>query len=94
MSATKRSHCNSRGWIARETFLAHMQRTSFKVKKSTGRVLCDTVQVLPCALEELAVRKIGLLCLHLRLSRQLCIISSPNRRSQCGETSNEILYYQ
>ena len=46
-------HCNSRGWITRNTFRPHMQRTTLKVRKSTGNVLSDSAQVLPCALEEL-----------------------------------------
>ena len=30
-----------------------MQRTTLKVRMSTGKVLSDSAQVLPCALEEL-----------------------------------------
>ena len=47
------NHCNARGWITSDTFLPHMQRTTLKVRMSTGKVLSDSAQVLPCALEEL-----------------------------------------
>ena len=49
-----RNHCNSRGWITRDTFFPHMQRTTLKVRMSTGKVLSHSAQVLPCPLEELA----------------------------------------
>ena len=52
-SDDNRNHCTSRGWITRDTFLPHMQRTTLKVRISTGKVLSDSAQVLPCALEEL-----------------------------------------
>ena len=52
-SDSNRNHCNVRGWITRDTFLPHMQRTTLKVRMSTGKVLTDSAQVLPCALEEL-----------------------------------------
>ena len=52
-SDDKRNHCTSRGWITRDTFLRHIQRTTLKVRMSTGKVLSDSAQVLPCALEEL-----------------------------------------
>ena len=52
-SDRNRNHCNVRGWITRYTFLPHMQRTTLKVRMSTGKFLSDSVQVLPCALEEL-----------------------------------------
>ena len=52
-SDSNRNHCNVRGGITRDTFLHHMQRTTFKVRMSTGKVLSDSAQVLPCALEEL-----------------------------------------
>ena len=48
-----RSHSTSRGWITRDTFLLHMQRTTLKVRLSTGKVLSDSAQVLPCPMEEL-----------------------------------------
>ena len=53
MSDTNRNQCTARGWIARDTFLTHMQRTTLKVRMSTGKVLSDSAHVLPCALEEL-----------------------------------------
>ena len=49
---SNRNHCYVRGWITRDTFLPHMLRTTLKVKMSTGKVLSDSAQVLPCALEE------------------------------------------
>ena len=52
-SDTNRNHCTARGWITRDTFLPHMQRTTLKVRMSTGKVLSDSAQVLPSALEEL-----------------------------------------
>ena len=47
------NHCTARGWITRDTFLPHMQRTTLKVRMSAGKVLSDSVQILPSALEEL-----------------------------------------
>ena len=52
-SDTNRNNCTARGWITRDTFLPHMQRTTLKVRMSTGKVLSDSAHVLPCALEEL-----------------------------------------
>ena len=52
-SDVSRNNCNVRGWITRDTFLPHMQRKTLKVRMSTGNVLTDSAQVLPCALEEL-----------------------------------------
>ena len=52
-SDDNRNHCTARGWIPRDTVLPHMQRTTLKVKISTGKVLSDSAQVLPCTLEEL-----------------------------------------
>ena len=52
-SDSNRNHCNVLGWITRDTFLPHMQRTTLKIRMSTGKVLPDSAQVLPCALEEL-----------------------------------------
>ena len=52
-SVDNRNHCNARGWITRDTFLPHMQRTLLKVRMSTAKILSDSAQVLPCALEEL-----------------------------------------
>ena len=47
------NHSTARGWITRDTFLPHMQRTTLRVRMTTGKVLSDSAQVLPCALEEL-----------------------------------------
>ena len=52
-SDDNRNHCTACGWITRDTFLPHMQTTTLKVRMSTGKVLSDSAQVLPCALEEL-----------------------------------------
>ena len=52
-SDSNRNPCNVCGWITRDAFLPHMQRTTLKVKMSTGKVLSDSAQLLPCALEEL-----------------------------------------
>ena len=52
-SDSNRNHCNARGSITRDILLLHMQRTTLKVRMSTGKVLSDSAQVLPCALEEL-----------------------------------------
>ena len=52
-SDNNRNHCNARGWITRDTFLPHMQRTTLQVRMSTWKVSSDSAQVLPCALEEL-----------------------------------------
>ena len=50
---SNRNHCNVRGRITRDTILPHMQRTTLKVEMLTEKVLSDSAQVLPCALEEL-----------------------------------------
>ena len=47
MSDDNRNHFTSRGWITRDTFLPHMQRTTLKVRMSTVKVLSDAAQVLP-----------------------------------------------
>ena len=52
-SDSNRNHCTKRGWITRDTFILHMQRTTLKVRMSTRKVSSDSTQVLPCALEEL-----------------------------------------
>ena len=52
-SSTNRKHCRSRGRITRDTFLLYMQRTTWQVRMSTRKVLSDSAQVLPSALEEL-----------------------------------------
>ena len=35
-SDSNRNHCNVHGWITRDTFLPHLQRTTLKVRMSTG----------------------------------------------------------
>ena len=52
-SDDNRNDCTFRGWISRDTFLPHMQRTTLTVRMSTAKVSSDSAQVLPCALEEL-----------------------------------------
>ena len=52
-SNTNRNHCTARGWVTRDTFLPHWQRTTLKVRMWTGKVWSDSTQVLPCSLEEL-----------------------------------------
>ena len=47
------NHCNSRGWITRDTFFPHRQRTTLEVRMSTGKNISDSAQVSRCALEEL-----------------------------------------
>ena len=53
-SDTNRNHCTARGWITHDAFLPHMQRTTLKVRMSTGKILSNSAQVLPCALEDLS----------------------------------------
>ena len=47
------NHCTARGWITPDNFLPHMQWTTLKIRMSTGKILSDSAQVLPFALEEL-----------------------------------------
>ena len=51
--STNRNHCDGGGWITRDTFLPHMQWKTLKVRTSTGKVLSNSTQLLPFALEEL-----------------------------------------
>ena len=60
MSNNNENHCISRGWITRDAFLPRMQRTTLKVRMSTGKVSSDSAQVLPCALEELGCKTTSL----------------------------------
>ena len=53
MSDDNRNQYTARGWITCDTFLPYMQRTTLNVRMSTGKVLSDSTQVLPCPLEEL-----------------------------------------
>ena len=59
-SDDNRNHCTSRGWSTCDTFLPHMQRTTLIFRMSTGKVLSDSSQVLPCALEELGCENTSL----------------------------------
>ena len=55
-TSTNQNHCIGRGWITLDRFLPHMQRTTLKVRMSTGKVLSDSVQVLPYTLGELGCK--------------------------------------
>ena len=48
------NRCKTRGWISRDTFIIHMQKTTLKVTKENGKVLSDMGLILPCALVELS----------------------------------------
>ena len=52
-SDNKRNQCTARGWITCDTFLPQMQRTTLKVRMSNAKVLSDSAELLPCALEKL-----------------------------------------
>ena len=52
-TGSNRNHCKTRGWISRDTFIIHMQKTTLKVTIENGKVLSDMGLILPCALEEL-----------------------------------------
>ena len=52
-SGSNRNHCKTRGWISRDTFIIHIQKTTLKVTMENGKVLSDMGLILPCALEEL-----------------------------------------
>ena len=52
-SDTNRNHCTARGWIIRDTFRPHMQRTTLKARMSTGKVTYGSAHLLPCTLEEI-----------------------------------------
>ena len=52
-AASKRNHCKTKGWISRDTFIIHLQKTTLKVTMENGKVLSDMGLILPCALEEL-----------------------------------------
>ena len=42
-----RNHCTARGWITRDTFLLHMQRTTLRVRMSGRKASSDSAQVVP-----------------------------------------------
>ena len=52
-TGSNRNHCKTRGWISRDTFIIHMQKTTLKVTMENGKVLSDMGLILPCALEKL-----------------------------------------
>ena len=52
-TGSNRNHCKTRGWISRDTFIIHMQKTNLKVTMENVKVLSDMGLLLPCALEEL-----------------------------------------
>ena len=52
-TGSNRNHCNTGGWISRDTFIIHMQSTTLKVTMENGKGLSDMGLILPCALEEL-----------------------------------------
>ena len=52
-TGSNRNHCKTRGWISRDTFIIHMQKTTLKVTIENGKMLSDMGLILPCALEEL-----------------------------------------
>ena len=54
-SDNNRNNCTARarGWITCDTFLPDMQRTTLNVRMSTGKILSDSAEVLPCVLAEL-----------------------------------------
>ena len=48
-----RKECDGEGWITRDIFLPHTQKTTLKVTLEKRKTLSDTGLILPCALEEL-----------------------------------------
>ena len=52
-TGSNRNHCKTKGWISRDTFIIHIQKTTLKVTMENGKVLSDMGLILPCALEEL-----------------------------------------
>ena len=75
-SDTSRNHCNARGWITRDTFLPHMQRMTPKIRMSTRKVLSDSAQILPCALEEIGCETTSLdPCAYIGDYPNNCVLS-------------------
>ena len=89
-SDKNRNHCNSRGWINRDTFLLHMQRTTLKVRMSTGKVLSDSAQVVPCALEELGCETTSLDPYTLKFGTTLTTVSYQSSEPKIFENANHI----
>ena len=52
-TGSNRNHCKTKGWISRDTFLIHMQKTTLKLTMENGKVSSDMGLLLPCASEEL-----------------------------------------
>ena len=52
-TGSNRNHCKTKGWISRDNFITHMQKTILKVTMENGKVLSDMGLILPCALKEL-----------------------------------------
>ena len=59
-TGSNRNHCKTRGWISRDTFIIHMQKTTLKVTMENGKVLSDMGLILTCALEELGCKTTSL----------------------------------
>ena len=53
VSGSNGNHCKTKGWICRDTFVIHMQKTTLKVTIESGKVLSGMGLILPCALKEL-----------------------------------------
>ena len=51
-TVSNRNHCKTKGWISRDTFITHMQKTTLKVTMENGKVSSDMGLILHCALEE------------------------------------------
>ena len=90
------NHCTARGWITRDTFRPHMQRTIVKVRMSTGKVSTDSSQVLPCALEELGCETISLATYAYIWDYPDNYVLSVLRTEKVNmvKKSNKILYHQ
>ena len=87
----KRNHCTARSWITRDTFLPQMQRTTLKVRMSTGEVLSDSAQILPCALEELGCETTSLdpyAYIETTLITLSCQSSEPKRLTRWNKEPN------
>ena len=48
-----RNHCKTNGWISRDIFIIHMQKSTLKITIENGKVLSDIGLSLPCAVEKL-----------------------------------------
>ena len=88
-------HCDSRDWITRNSFLSNMQRTTLKVRLATRKVLSNSAQLLPCALEEIGCETTSLDRYAYGWDYPDDSVSSVLRtkKSQYGEARDEILYH-